>query len=187
MRGIVLDLAKVNWVVILPLTLPVELEECVKQLASFEFWIVLANVGDQNGPRHTTAISEHIRVDASVFGPKLNAPECQLEFFLLGNVLHDGIGHPPPIERLDALRIAVPQECVISQGLDILANLLPLDPCEEQIDVDVLVDHLDAWYKGLSDQHKLLHSFVLLHVLLEDLGQYPKEVIVSVNVTWCHA
>ena len=63
--------------------------------------------------------------------------------------------------------------------VDIIANLAILNPCEKEIDVNLVEHELDARHEGLADDDQLLDALGRS----QNIRQYVKKVAVALNVS----
>ena len=57
---VIFNLAELDRVVVCPFAQSVVPKESVEKLTRFEVGVLLANVSDENGPGHSTTVSQHI-------------------------------------------------------------------------------------------------------------------------------
>ena len=100
-------------------------------------------------------------------------------------MIEDAVGDSATIERPDALTVTVPEDRVVLKRLrfEVIAHLPILDSGEKQINIDMVVDELEARHEGLSHHNQILDPFSLS----QDLGKHFKEVRVSLDVDGSHA
>mmetsp|Transcript_23039 Transcript_23039/g.35626 ORF Transcript_23039/g.35626 Transcript_23039/m.35626 type:complete len:258 (+) Transcript_23039:958-1731(+) len=140
----------------------------------------------QDGPSNTSEEAEHVRVDASLLCPELDAAESNLELaqlVLRVEVRQDGVSHSSAVERLDSLRIAVSQDLVVID-LQVVEHVLLVYASKEQIDINMIVNHLDNGDERVFDHHQLVYSLFAF----EDLRKEIEEVVIAVvHMGWNHA